>query len=380
MAASASAPASRAASIAGGHGGHVVERVEDPEEVDAGVRGLLHEAGAPRCRVVGVADRVRAAEQHLEQDVRDLLPQQRQPLPRVLVQEPHRHVEGRAAPHLHGEQLGELPRHRRRDARHVVGAHPRGQQRLVRVAERGVGDQQPFLSRTHGAEPLDTQLLQPLPRRRAVARHPRHRRGPAAGHLAWWLGLPPERRAAASLGASVGLPFTVISPMNSSSRVARSRRGANRNSAGVSSMKVVVQRPCWKVGWATTFCRNGMLVFTPRTRNSGEPSLQAAARLDEVEAPGGELDQQGVVERGDHRAGEGGAAIQADAEAGRGAVVRDPAVVGGEVVGRVLGRDPALDGVAAHLDRVLVGMPDLRVGERHAPRRPGSGTSRCRRR
>jgi hypothetical protein len=69
-------------------------------------------------------------------------------------------------------------------------------------------------------------------------------------------------------GGSVGFPLTVISPMNSRRRLARSRRVAKRNSSGVSSMNVVVQPPDWKVGCITTFSRNGMFVLTPWTRNS----------------------------------------------------------------------------------------------------------------
>ena len=41
----------------------------------------------------------------------------------------------------------------------------------------------------------------------------------------------------------------------------------------------------------------------------------------------------------------------------------DPAVVGSEVVGGVLGRDPALDGMPLCLDRLLAGNADLRIGQ-----------------
>ena len=44
----------------------------------------------------------------------------------------------------------------------------------------------------------------------------------------------------------------------------------------------------------------------------------------------------------------------------------DPAVIGRELVFGVLGRHPALDGVALHLHRLLRGQVDLRVGERLA--------------
>ena len=55
-------------------------------------------------RVVGVADGVRRAEEHLEADVRDGFAQALQALPGIFEQEPHRDVEGRAAPHFEGEE------------------------------------------------------------------------------------------------------------------------------------------------------------------------------------------------------------------------------------------------------------------------------------
>ena len=42
----------------------------------------------------------------------------------------------------------------RRDGQQVVGAHPGGQQRLVRVAEGGVGDRQRRLRAQRGGEAL----------------------------------------------------------------------------------------------------------------------------------------------------------------------------------------------------------------------------------
>ena len=80
------------------HVAHPVQRIEYAEHVDARARGLLHEEAHDVVRVVRIADRVRAAQQHLEQDVRHAFAQQREPLPRVFLQEPQRDVEGRAAP------------------------------------------------------------------------------------------------------------------------------------------------------------------------------------------------------------------------------------------------------------------------------------------
>ena len=69
--------------------------------------------------------------------------------------------------------------------------------------------------------------------------------------------------------------------------------------------------------------------------------------------PGGDLLQQRVVVPGDDRAGVRGAAVEPDAEAGRGPVGGDAAVVGDEAVERVLGGDPALYGVAAQRQGIL---------------------------
>ena len=53
---------------------HVVERVEDPEDVQPGTCGLAHEGVGHRGRVGRVTDGVATAEQHLERDVRHRLP------------------------------------------------------------------------------------------------------------------------------------------------------------------------------------------------------------------------------------------------------------------------------------------------------------------
>jgi hypothetical protein len=65
-----------------------------------------------------------------------------------------------------------------------------------------------------------------------------------------------------------GLPLTIVAPMRSRMRVARSRLRGQRNSSGVSSMKRVVYSPCTKRGCVISWSRNLRLVTTPRTRNS----------------------------------------------------------------------------------------------------------------
>ena len=86
------------------HVRHPVERVEDAEDVHARLRRFLHERSHDVVGIVRVADGVAGPQQHLEQDVRNLLAQLGQPLPRVFLEEPHGRVERRPAPHLEREQ------------------------------------------------------------------------------------------------------------------------------------------------------------------------------------------------------------------------------------------------------------------------------------
>ena len=124
------------------HAGQPIERVEHTEHVDAGLGGFLDECTHQIVRVVGIAHKARAAQQHLERDVRDLLAQQLETLPRGFVQEAVGRVERRAAPALEREAvIQDLCRAARR-ADHVAGAHAGREQGLVRIAHGGVCNQQ----------------------------------------------------------------------------------------------------------------------------------------------------------------------------------------------------------------------------------------------
>ena len=89
------------------------------------VRRVRHETGDDVIGIVGIADRVRAAKQHLKRDVRNFFTQQIEPRPRVFATEAHRGVEGRAAPHFQRKQLRRATRNCVGDLHHVVGSHPR---------------------------------------------------------------------------------------------------------------------------------------------------------------------------------------------------------------------------------------------------------------
>ena len=140
----------------------VVEGVEDPEHVDAGLGGLVHERLGDLGRVRRVADRVAPAQQHLEADVGDRLAQRGEPLPRVLGEEAQRDVVRRPAPALDRPQLRRGAGDVVGDGQEVAGAHAGGEQRLVGVAEGGVGDRDPVLGAEPAGELLGPDLAQQL--------------------------------------------------------------------------------------------------------------------------------------------------------------------------------------------------------------------------
>ena len=82
--------------------------------------------------------------------------------------------------------------------------------------------------------------------------------------------------------------------------------------------------------------------------------------------PGGDLFQQRIVKARDQGARVGGAAVEADAEAGGAAIGGDAAVIGNEIVLRVLGGHPALDGMAVEADIGLVRHAAFLGAERRA--------------
>ena len=116
----------------------VVQCVEDADDVDTVCNGLLHEVLNSVIGIGTVAQHVLAAEQHLQLLVGQLLAQDAQTLPGVLIQEADAAVEGGAAPALHGEVVDLI--HFRQDGTHLIHRHAGGQQRLVGIAQDDLGN------------------------------------------------------------------------------------------------------------------------------------------------------------------------------------------------------------------------------------------------
>ena len=111
------------------------------------LRGFLDEILDHVVGISRVADGVGRRAGASGKDVGHFFAQSREAVPGVFLQEAHGGVEGRAAPHFHAEEIAAVARDVVGDGEHVVAAHARGEQRLVRVAESRVGDEQTFLLR-----------------------------------------------------------------------------------------------------------------------------------------------------------------------------------------------------------------------------------------
>ena len=78
----------------------IVQGVEDTQNVDAVLDGLLHERLDDIVRIVMVAKQVLTAKKHLQLGVLDVGANGAQALPGILVQKAQARIERRAAPHL----------------------------------------------------------------------------------------------------------------------------------------------------------------------------------------------------------------------------------------------------------------------------------------
>ena len=85
-----------------------VERIEDAEDIDAGLCGFFDEELDDVVGIVGVADGVACAEQHLEKDVRRFFAHIAEATPRAFFEESHRRIESGAAPHFEREEVRAL--------------------------------------------------------------------------------------------------------------------------------------------------------------------------------------------------------------------------------------------------------------------------------
>ena len=116
----------------------VVQRVEDPDHVDAVLDAQLHKLLHHVVMIVFVAQQVLSAQQHLQAGVGHILADVAQPLEGIFIQVPQAAVERGAAPALHRVVSGLV--HRGQDLRKVGIGQPGGHQGLIRVPQDGFGE------------------------------------------------------------------------------------------------------------------------------------------------------------------------------------------------------------------------------------------------
>jgi len=116
----------------------IVERVEDPEDLDSVLDGGRDKPVDNVVGIVAVSDQVLATEEHLDAGVRKALLQAAEALPGVLGDIPDAGVEGRAPPRLDRpeaclvEQAGK--------GEHVLSPESSGNERLMGVPQGSIGD------------------------------------------------------------------------------------------------------------------------------------------------------------------------------------------------------------------------------------------------
>ena len=228
----------------------------------------------------------------------------------------------------------------RGDLEQVAGAHAGGEQRLVGVAEGRVGD-------ADGRSARAARRRSPPGRARRAAAWTRPA-GPRPGR-------PPAASRAGRRGSACS-PLRLVD--GDVGEVAHQARPAVGGGARGEQVRVLGDERRRHPALAEV----RLVEQGHEERDVGRDAAHAelgqgaagpAHRGGEVAPAAGDLDQQRVEVRADLRAGVGRAAVEPHARARRRAVGRDHPDVGAELVGRVLGGDPALQREAVQRDRVL---------------------------
>ena len=115
---------------------HVVQRVENTDDVDAVLHGILHELAHHVIGIVLIAQDVLAPQQHLQLGVGHLGADLAQSLPGVLLQVAQAHIKGSAAPDLAGIIAGLVDG--LQNGLKLAVRQPGRDQRLVRITQHGL--------------------------------------------------------------------------------------------------------------------------------------------------------------------------------------------------------------------------------------------------
>ena len=120
----------------GGKVSRVVERVEDAQDIDAVLNRLLHKGLDDIVRIIVIAQKVLAAQQHLQLGVLHMGANGAQALPGILVQKAQARIERRAAPNL--KRLVTAAIEGFQNGNHILDGHARRDLALLAVAQDGL--------------------------------------------------------------------------------------------------------------------------------------------------------------------------------------------------------------------------------------------------
>ena len=332
----------------------VIERIEDPKDVHPGGRGLGDKGVGDLQRVGGVADRVAPTQQHLQRNIGHLLTQQRQPLPRVLLQKPQGDVVRSPTPDLRREQTRHRMGHRRGRGQQVTGTHPGGQQRLVSITERGVSDPQCLLLTQSLREGLRALLKQQIPPPGRL----RLRRRTVEGTAIRLIMLIP--REARQLIARVQAlhPGTMRLIHRHISQILQGLGPPVLGPVDLGQLRVCINEICRYVSGQELLG----VQHVHQKRNIGGHTTNAELRQRAtspghrshvVMAAAGELHQHRIEMRTDLRTGVHRATVQPDTRTTSGTISSDRTHIRAEPIGRILSGDPALHRRATDTQLIL---------------------------
>ena len=214
----------------------------------------------------------------------------------------------------------------------------------MRIAQRGIGDQQLWLLTHPACKALGPQRFQTL----LVTRRRRHVRVRSRRHAHLHMAQI-RRRAPLHVGLAVD---------DDIAQILQQARGTVTSHREIEEFRRVVDEaggdaPGTEVRMVDDVLDELQVGGQPTDAELAQRPVHPADGLLLRGAPGRDLDQQRIVVRRDDRAAESGAAVQTHPEAGRAAVGRHPAIVGREAVLGVFGGDAALQRMAIEADLLL---------------------------
>lgn len=328
----------------------VVECVEDTENVDSVLLGLIDELFNSIVGERGIGDTVGAAQQHLERNVGHQLPHLAQPVPRILVQEAESNIESSTTPALKRVQVVKSVAGLWGNVEEVDCPDTGGQKRLVGIAPGCVHKKAALVvahSLGEGLGPLVEEELPPtiLARLGDVKLGAIGLKETGLDDVALELGLADLTLDAATVDGNV-------------TEVKQQLLGTVLAADEIEQLGGVIDEGCPagsinEGGVRQEGCKEGNVGL-----DATDAELdQSTKHLSAGDFVGGTLasalDQHGVVVGSDDSSCEAVATIQTDTIAASRTVNLKLAGIRLEALGRIFGRDTALNGKASGRDAVL---------------------------